>query len=235
MSTNSAMDPTTPAFIQHWLDTLPDVRLGDIAPHPERTAVCTTDMINAFLREGALSSPRVNGLTGPVVDLMQAAWDHGVRHFAFTQDTHTEDNPEFRAYPPHAVAGTSESEMIPELARLPFADSFRIFEKNSLNPSIGTGFDAWWDERRDLQTVIVAGNCTDLCVYQLAMHLRMRANALGLHEFAVIVPANAVETFDIPETDDAPPGTAHPGDYFHNVFLYHMASNGIRVVRSITA
>jgi nicotinamidase-related amidase len=124
--------------------------------------------------------------------------------------------------------------MITELARLPFADAFAVFEKNSLNPSIGTGFDAWWDKHRDLTTVIVTGNCTDLCVYQLAMHLRMRANALGIQGFSVIVPTNAVQTFDIPETDDAPPGTAHPGDFFDDVFLYHMASNGIRVVRSIS-
>jgi nicotinamidase-related amidase len=234
MSMKPTNEPESPGFIRRWLDTLPDVQLTDIAPDPERTAVCSTDMINAFLREGAISSPRVNQLTGPVVDLIQRAWDYGVRYFAFTQDTHTEDNPEFQAYPPHAIANTSESDMITELARLPFADAFAVFEKNSLNPSIGTGFDAWWDKHRDLTTVIVTGNCTDLCVYQLAMHLRMRANALGIQGFSVIVPANAVQTFDIPETDDAPPGTAHPGDFFDDVFLYHMASNGIRVVRSIS-
>ncbi len=234
MSTNAATAPVIPAFIQDWLDTLPDAHIGEVAPNPDRTAILSADMINGFLREGPLSSPRVNQLTGPVVELVETAWGHGVRQFAFMQDTHTEDNPEFQSYPPHCLAATSESDMIPELARLPFADSFTLVKKNSLNPAIETGFDAWWDERRDLQTAIVVGDCTDLCVYQLAMHLRMRANALGIQEFAVIVPANAVDTFDIPETEDAPPGTAHPADFFHHVFLYHMASNGIRVVRSIT-
>lgn len=229
-----SINPETPAFIQRWLDTLPDVSIDEIAPDPKRTGIFCTDMINAFLREGALASPRVNQLTEPVVNLVETAWNHGVRSFVFTQDTHAEDNPEFQAYPPHAIAGTSESDMIPELARLPFADSFTIIEKDSLNPAIDTKFDAWWDSHRDLQTAIVAGNCTDLCVYQLAMHLRIRANALGLQEFAVIVPANAVDTFDIPERDDLSPGAAHPGDFLHTVFLYHMASNGIRVVRSIT-
>lgn len=234
MTDHQVTSAETPAFITRWLDTLPDVTIGQIAPDPARTAVCSTDMINAFLREGALSSPRVNQLAEPVAELMQTAWDHGVRLFAFTQDTHTEDNPEFQAYPPHAIAGTSESQMIAELANLPFADSFNVFEKDSLHPAINTGFDAWWDEHRDIETAIVTGNCTDLCVYQLAMHLRTRANALSLQEFQVIVPANTVDTFDIPQLEGEPEGTAHPGDFFHDVFLYHMASNNIRVVKSIT-
>lgn len=150
------------------------------------------------------------------------------------QDTHTKDNPEFQSYPPHAISGTTESDMIPELANLPFADSFTIVEKNSLNPAVETDFDAWWDRNMQLKTAIVVGNCTDLCTYQLAMHLRMRANALGLQDFAVIVPELTTETFSIPESSDKPAGAAHPGDFFHQVFLYHMASNGIRVVKLVS-
>ena len=93
---------------------------------------------------------------------------------------------------------------------------------------------AWWGANRDLTTAIVVGDCTDLCVYQLAMLLRLRANALNLRNFTVIVAANTVDTFDIPESPYAAPGSAHPGDFFHHVFLYHMAQNGIRIVRAIT-
>ena len=77
------------------------------------------------------------------------------------------------------------------------------------------------------------GDCTDLCVYQLAMHLRMRANALNRSRFSVVVPANTVDTFDIPEFPATAPTSAHPGDFFHEVFLYHMAQNGVRIVREI--
>lgn len=228
-----APNAETPEFITRWLDTLSATNIDEVAPDPENTAVFSADMINGFLREGSLSSPRVNTLTEPVVSTVQTAWDHGVREFVFMQDTHTEDNPEFQAYPPHAIAGTSESDMIPELANLPFADSFTIVQKNSLSPAVETEFDAWWDEHMHLRTAIVVGNCTDLCTYQLAMHLRMRANALGIMDFVVVVPANATQTFDIPDEAEQPAGNAHPGDFFHNVFLYHMASNGIRIVTSI--
>lgn len=224
----------TPAFIRDWLATLTPLGLVELAPEPERAAVFSADVINGFFREGPLASERVDRLTGPIIRLLTAAWDHGVREFVLLQDTHDPDTPEFRAYPPHCVTGTVESQPIPELASLPFADHFTTIEKNSLHPAIGTRFDAWWDEHPALNRAIVVGDCTDLCVYQLAMHLRLRANALNMRDFDVIVPIEAVDTFDIPVGPGLTAGAAHPGDFFHDIFLYHMASNGIRVVPFLT-
>lgn len=224
----------TPAFIRQWIDALPAASFREIAPQPERAAFFSADLINGFVHFGPLASLRVLGIVDPVVDLFHRGWEHGVREYILLQDTHTPQNPEFNAYPPHALRGDEESATIPEIASLPFAERLSVIEKNSLNPAIETGFDAWWDTHRDLNRAIIVGDCTDLCVYQLAMHLRMRANAIGLQDFEVIVPANVVQTFDIPEAD-AEPGAAHPGDFFHDVFLYHMASNGIRVVSEITS
>ncbi|MDQ4099157.1 MAG: cysteine hydrolase [Chloroflexota bacterium] len=231
IATDDTQTVTTPTFVQDWLATLADERLDDIVRDPARAAVFSTDMLVGFCDEGPLASPRVGALKSPVKALFERAWDVGIREFVLTQDTHSEDTPEFRAYPPHCVRGTAESQTIPELAQLPFADRFTVFEKNSLNPAIDTEFDAWWDRHPDLQTAIVVGNCTDFCVYQLAMHLRMRANAHNLPTFDVFVPVDCVDTFDIP----AGAGTAmpHPGEFFHHVFLYHMAVNGIRIVRTL--
>ncbi len=223
----------TPKFITDWLATLPDVEFGQVAPKPEAAAVFSADMINGFVHEGPLASERVNALAAPVASLFGDAWGHGIREFVLLQDTHDPSTPEFRSYPPHCLAGTEESTTIPELADLPFHENFTIITKNSLNPAIETEFDAWLDAHPDILKAIVVGDCTDLCTYQLAMHLRMRANALNLETFDVIVPATAVDTFDIPAGSDTEVGHAHPGDFFHNVFLYHMMSNGIRVVRSI--
>jgi len=223
----------TPSFVRSWLKTLNDATLQELVPDPKAAAVFSADMINAFLREGPLSSARVNALTEPVVDLFTAAHKHGIRHFVLLQDAHGEESPEFRAYPPHAVKGTSEARTIPELEGLSFAEELTIIEKVSLNPAIESRFDTWLDQHPEVTTAIVVGNCTDLCVYQLAMHLRLRANAKHLHTFDVVVPANAVETFDIPVAASQGPGIAHPGDFFHEVFLYHMASNGIRIVASL--
>lgn len=225
----------TPSFVNEWLTTLEPMSLAELVPEPERAAFFSADLINGFVHSGPLASPRVRGLVEPVADLFTSGWEHGIRHFVLLQDTHPQDTPEFRAYPPHAIAGTEESATIPELAALPFTGAFTVIEKNSLNPAIETGFDSWCDEHRNLNRAIIVGDCTDLCVYQLAMHLRLRANALGLDDFEVIVPANTVDTFDIPVNAGTGPGSAHPGDFFHQVFLYHMASNGIRIIRSLTS
>ena len=225
---------TTPPFVQEWIDTLAPASLDDLVPDPARAAFFSADLINGFVHIGPLASPRVLGVVGNVVDLVRRGHDYGIGHFVLLQDTHDPETPEFNAYPPHALRDDPESGTIPELASLPFADAFTIIEKNSLNPAIETGFDAWWDIHRDINRAIVVGDCTDLCVYQLAMHLRLRANALNLQDFEVIVAENVVQTFDIPE-EGSTTGAAHPGDFFHDVFLYHMASNGIRVVAEITS
>jgi len=223
----------TPGFVTAWLETLNPATFAEVAPDPGAAAIFSADMINGFLHEGPLASDRVTALAEPVASLFRDAWQHGVREFVLVQDTHDPSTPEFRAYPPHCVKGTSESATVPELSEMSFSDSFTIIEKNALNPAIHTAFDAWLDDHPNVLKAIVVGDCTDLCTYQLAMHLRMRANALNLQTFDVFVPANAVDTFDIPAGRDTAAGQAHPADFFHNVFLYHMMSNGIRIVRSI--
>ena len=223
-----------PDFISSWYDRLQPRSLAESVADPASAAVFSTDMVVGFCDRGNLASPRVDAITEPVVDLFRRAHALGVRHFVLTQDTHHPQTPEFEAWPVHCVRGTEEAETIPELRALPFADLFTVIEKNSLHPALETGFDAWLDAHPELRTAIVVGNCTDLCVYQLAMHLRLRHNAGNLPGMSVIVPANAVDTYDLPpETATAIGAIPHPGDFFHQVFLYHMALNGIEVVREL--
>jgi nicotinamidase-related amidase len=217
-----------PAFISDWYEQLPARPMADVIGDPATAGVFCTDMIVGFCDRGPLASPRVDAITAPVVALFARAYAHGVRHFVLTQDTHHPETPEFSAWPPHCLRGTEEAETIPELLALPFANLFTVIEKNSLHPAVESAFDPWLDAHPALRTAIVAGNCTDLCVYQLAMHLRLRHNARNVADVRVIVPADAVETFDLP-TGPMP----HPGDFFHQVFLYHMALNGIEVVREL--
>lgn len=224
----------TPAFVADWYRELRPQPIAALVADPATVAVFSSDMIVGFCDRGSLASARVDALTEPVVDLFRRAHALGVPHFVLLQDTHHPETPEFGAWPVHCVRGTEEAETVPELKGLPFSDRFVVIEKNSLNPAIGTGFDRWLDEHPELRTAIVVGNCTDLCTYQLAMHLRLRANAGNVPGFEVVVPANAVDTYDVPP--DSPPGgpMPHPGDFFHQVFLYHLALNGIRVVRELT-
>lgn len=221
------------AYMEEWHSTLAEFSLKDDLRDPARAAILSADMVVGFCGEGALASPRVAGIVEPVVSLFQRAHDVGVRYFVLAQDTHSEKAEEFNAFPPHCLRGTSESDTIPELKRLPFSDTFTVVEKNSLDPSLGTGLESWLDSHSELEDLIVVGDCTDLCTYSSAMYLRLRANARGLKQ-RVVVPANAVQTYDMPiETAREIGALAHPGDFFHLTFLYHMALNGIRVVKSV--
>ena len=119
---------------------------------------------------------------------------------------------------------------MPELLALPFADEFTVLPKNSINSAIGTGLETWLEAHPEVNTFVVTGDCTDLCTYQLAMYLRLRANALGLCQ-RVVLPADCVDTYDMPLDTAKELGILpHDGDLLHAVFLYSMALNGIEVV-----
>ena len=150
------------------------------------------------------------------------------------QDSHPADAPEFREFGPHCIAGTREADTVPELLALPFAHDFTVIRKRSLSSAESTELPAWLEARPDLKRVVVVGDCTDLCVYQAAMHLRLRANAAGNRAFEVVVPADCVETYDLPVSAAARLGAMpHDGELMHRLFLYHMALNGVQVVRSL--
>lgn len=233
-ATASAVSTAPPAFITQWVEQLRPQPLAAVVDDPRAAALFSTDMIVGFCDRGNLASPRVDAITEPVVDLFQRAHALGIRHFVLAQDTHHPQAVEFGTWPPHCVRGTEEAETIPELKALPFADQFTVIEKNSLHPGLETEFDAWLDAHPELRTAIVVGNCTDLCVYQAAMHLRLRHDARNVPGVRVIVPANAVDTFDIPvEAAEGLGAMPHPGDFFHQTFLYHMALNSIEVVREL--
>jgi nicotinamidase-related amidase len=198
-----------------------------------RVALFSVDMVNGFCHAGALFSPRIEAIIPEVVAAFEGAYSVGVRNFVLAQDCHTPDAVEFAAFPPHCQAGTSEAENIPELAGLPFANLYTTVEKNSLNAFHGTKLTTWIEAHADLSTAIIVGDCTDLCVYQLAMHLKLDANARN-RALRVIVPANAVQTYDIPVDVAREIGALpHDGDVLHLLFLYHMRLNGIEVVGAI--
>lgn len=226
-------DSTIPSYIHDWFTDLSSHEFATEID-PATTAIFSADMINGFCHFGPLASDRVNALIGPVVDLFTRAHVLGVREFVLLQDTHEPDAPEFAAWPPHCIRGTPESETIPELAALPFANLFTVVEKNSLHPGRETEFDAWMAAHPEVRTAIVVGDCTDLCVYSLAMYLRLVSNARNIPDVRVIVPANAVDTYDLsPDAAAAIGAFPHPAQFFHEVFLYHMALNGIEVVREL--
>lgn len=221
-------------YVVGWKGSLQPLDLASVLEgRPERAVVITVDVTNGFCYEGPLASPRVAGIVQPIVALFQRAHELGVRHFILPQDTHDPEAVEFDSYPPHCVRGSNQSQTVPEIKELPFADLFITMPKNSIDSSLGTDLDPWVDDHPEVDTFIVVGDCTDLCTYQLAMHLRLRANAFNRH-VRVIVPEDCADTYDLPVSVAQEIGAVpHDGDLLHHIFLYSMMLNGVEVVASV--
>jgi nicotinamidase-related amidase len=220
-------------FLESWQQQLPVVNLLKTGIIPDRTAIVSVDVLKGFCSIGPLSSPRVARIVPPIRKLFVSAWEYGIRNILLIQDTHEPDAVEFANYPPHCIRGSEEAETVDEFKSLPFFDQFLIFPKNSISSDLNTGFDHWRKMHPQVDTFIVVGDCTDLCTYQLTLHLRMDANA-HQKQRRVILPANCTDTYDMPLETAINLGIfAHPADLIHPLFLYHIAMNGVEVVAAI--
>lgn len=236
MATRDWIDASRPflEYVDRWSRALPSVQIDQAYPNPEQAAIVSVDMINGFCHEGPLASPRVRALIPHIVALFERAWAHGIRQIVLSQDTHEPDAVEFGQFPPHCVRGTAESETVPEFKALPFFDQMTVFEKNSIQSGLNTGLNDWVNSHPTISTFIVVGDCTDLCTYQLAMHLRLDANARQL-ERRVIVPADCVDTYDLPvDAALSMNAVAHDAELLHRLFLYSLMLNGVEVVATLT-
>lgn len=221
-------------YLEQWTENLPELPLPRAAPHPARAAIISVDVTHGFCYEGALSSPRVAGIVAPIRDLFVRAWDYGIHKIVLSQDTHEPDAVEFGQWPVHCVRGTPEAETVAAFKSLPFFDQMVLIEKNSIATGLESAMNDWLNSHPDVDTFIVTGDCTDLCTYQLAMHLRLDANERQIQR-RVIIPENCVQTYDLPVDIAREQGILpHPGDLIHAIFLYHMQLNGIEVVSKIT-
>jgi nicotinamidase-related amidase len=225
-------------WLVKWYNDRPERDMEQIieqAGGPGSVAIMAVDVTVGFCYEGALASPRVARIVEPIVRLCERAHELGVRRFVLPQDAHSENAVEFGSYPAHCLAGTYESVTVPELADLPFAGEFTILPKNSISVSIGTGLDDWLAEHPEVTTFLTVGDCTDICTYQLAMYLRLRADAFNMRDVRVILPVDGVDTFDLPvDVAEELGSMPHHGDLLHLIFLYHMAENGVEVVSQVS-
>jgi nicotinamidase-related amidase len=224
-------------WLGRWLASVPALDLETYMREegigPENMALISADLVEGFCYRGPLASPRIADIVGPSARLFQRAYDLGVRQFALVQEYHTHDALEFEQFGPHCIRGTEEAATVEPLKALPFANLFTVIHKNSLHPALHTDLDRWLVERPRVNTFITVGDCTDLCLYQLVMHVKLMGNAAD-KRLNVLVPADCAQTYDLSlETAESIGAMPHDGDLHHALFLYHMALNGALVSQNI--
>ena len=221
-------------WLAEWKNNLPSIELSKFLINPDRTALVSIDMINGFCHQGSLASEMVKSIIPEVVILMKKLNNSGVTRFLLIQDSHDVNAEEFKAYPPHCIKGSEESQTIPEYLDLPFAGKFKVFEKNSVSSFQNTHFSDWLAKNRQIDTFIIVGNCTDICIYQAVLELKTEANSHNTPR-RIVVPENCVATFETSlETARKIGAMPHDSVLLHDIFLYSMRLNGAEVFKSIS-
>lgn len=187
----------------------------------ERTAVIILDMINGFAKEGALASPRVEAVIAENARLLSEAKERGLLAVAFA-DEHTEVSPEFGSFPIHCLKDTLESQVVEELAAV---GGYVRIGKNSTNGFLEPALAQWLAEHGAVDHFILIGDCTDICVLQMAQALKAWFNRQDRIS-RLIVPMSAVETYTL---------GAHDGELMNVMALCMMATSGIEIVGRIEA
>ena len=160
-------------------------------------------------------------------------------------DTHVPGKAE-PPYPPHCESGTGEEDLVPELKWLEQEENVTLVKKDCINGFIGAfqkdGSNAVvdWVGKNQVQTVLVVGICTDICVMDFVLTLLSARNHGMLPELKdILVYDKGCSTYDLPrqtaESLGIPVSASHPQNVTHYMGLYFMASRGASLVNEVTA
>jgi nicotinamidase-related amidase len=152
---------------------------------PAKTALIVVDMQNDFVKEGGtLVVPDAAGTVPTIRSLLDRARSAGAK-VVFTQDTHTEGDPEWNIWPEHCREGTWGWQIIDELA--PREDE-TVLRKVRYDAFYGTHLDHFlrlWG----VDTLVICGTVANICVHYTAA-------SAALRWFHVVVPRDATSALD---------------------------------------
>ncbi|HJC35767.1 MAG TPA: cysteine hydrolase [Candidatus Merdibacter merdavium] len=198
------------------------MNMSETAPMPlsalSRPLHFVVDMVNGFVKEGALHDDAIRDLCVPIRSLIDALQCRTL----FVADSHPPMSREFITYPKHCVIGSGEDEVIDELQ--PYIH--QLIRKNSTNAFFAPDFQQLLQEELTAyRDIIITGCCTDICIMQFALTLNAWLNEHNHSDMRVIVPLDCVDTYHIEGVHDA---------FACNAFaIANMKGNGILVPSSI--
>ncbi|MCR1849683.1 isochorismatase family cysteine hydrolase [Paraclostridium sordellii] len=181
-----------------------------------KTMLFIIDMNNGFAKKGALYSDRVEALINPITNLAKILEAKNCEIIAFT-DSHNKGSIELRSYPTHCLENDYESKIVDEISTI---KNLKVIPKNSTN-----GFFCLEDKNfKNIDNIIVVGDCTDICIYQFVVTLKSYFNQNNIDK-NIIVPMNLVDTYHI--------DNIHNAEIMNIVFLNSMIQNGVEVIKEI--
>ena len=148
-------------------------------------AVLAVDMLRGFLEDDypLYCGDRARRIIPSIQQLLDKELAQGSQ-VLFLCDHHAPDDPEFEMFPPHCIEGTTEVEVIPELA----AYRGEIIPKRRFSAFFETTLEEKLRQLRP-EKLIVCGVCTDICIMHTVADARNR-------DYPVEVPTDCVASFD---------------------------------------
>ncbi|XP_057978411.1 nicotinamidase 1-like [Malania oleifera] len=211
-----------------------------------RAGLVLVDIINGFCTVGAGPlAPRepnkqITGMVNESARIARVFCQKKWPIMAFL-DSHHPDKPEY-PYPSHCIAGTDESNLVPDLKWLEKEANVTIKRKDCYDGYVGSteadGSNAFveWVKTNQIQLLLVVGVCTDICVLDFVcstLSAKTRGFLSPLEN--VVVYSGACATFDIPphiatNTKHAMP---HPQELMHHIGLYMAKERGAKIAREV--
>ncbi len=152
---------------------------------PAKTALVVVDMQNDFVKEGgSLVVPDAEATIPAIRALLDLARQSGMK-VVFTQDTHTEGDPEWEIWPEHVREGSWGWQIVDELA--PREDEL-VIRKVRYDAFYGTHLDHFlrlWG----VDTLVLCGTVANICVHYTAA-------SAALRWLTVVIPKDATSALD---------------------------------------
>ena len=173
-----------------------------------KKVLIVVDMVNGFVREGALADKHIEGTIANQVALIKQYQEEG-NLIIFIKDTHTKDSVEHDRFggAVHCIEGTKEAELVDELKPFEGKENTITLEKNSTsyiwaeNKEDGYNFVDVLDNLENAKEVEVVGCCTDICitngVLPMMNYFDQKNKRVG-----VTLYQDAIDTFEIPGVHD---------------------------------
>src|SRR4030043_1313880 len=148
-------------------------------------AVLVIDMLRGFREEGfpLYCGAKARRIIPCIQRLLEKELSQGSKIFYICAPPDPADL-EFKRFPPHCIAGTAESEVIPELAKYPG----EVVKKKRYSAFYGTDLEQKLQKLKP-EKIIVCGVCTDICVCHTVANARNR-------DYTVEVPVDCVASSD---------------------------------------
>jgi nicotinamidase-related amidase len=157
----------------------------EVRVDPTRTALVVVDMQNDFVHHGgSLLVPDAEATIPAINRLLQFARAHGIR-VVYSQDTHRDDDPEWRIWPEHAREGSWGWDIVDELAP---ARGDVVLRKLRYDAFYGTPLDHLLREW-GTDTLVICGTVANICVHYTAA-------SAALRWYHVVIPRDAISALD---------------------------------------